>query len=118
MKYVNTNVMSGADTASLNGPQIDSNQLISASFHGYFGDGSAAGTIKIQASNDIDNSGYLQAFTVVNWVDIPNATATVAAGAPALITLTQISYRWMRVVYTRASGGSTTVAVNMFAVSI
>src|SRR5579859_1322918 len=102
MRKVNSTVLSAVDTASQNGSQIDSNQLISASFQVVFGDATAAGTLKIQASNDICNDQYQPAtFTVTNWTDIPNATATIASGASALITIYQLSYRWLRAVYTR-----------------
>lgn len=119
MRYVNVNVLSAVDTSSQNGIQIDSNQLISASFTAYFGDAGANGTLKVQASNDPMSYGYLaQDFTVTNWVDIPNATATVTSGGNVVITVAQCCYRWMRVVYTRSSGGSSTINVNMDALSI
>lgn len=116
MRHNNIVALSAVDTASINGPQIDSIGLVSASFHIYFGDATAAGTVKIQASNDINNARNMAAidgFVVTNWVDIPNATATIASGAPALITISQLSYGWLRVVYTRSGGGSTTIHVNM-----
>lgn len=120
MRRVNVNVLNHADNSSGNGNLIDSNQLISASFHAYFGDASANGTVKIQASNDPSPEGYsaLQDFTPTNWVDIPNATATITSGGAAIITIAQTAYRWMRVVWTRSSGGSTTINVNMEALSI
>ncbi len=120
MKYLNTIVLSAVDTSSQNGPQIDSNQLISASFQTIFGDATAAGTIKIQASNDPAPTHYTAQsnFTVTNWVDIPSATATITSGASSIITIPQLSYRWLRAVYTRSSGGSTTIIVKMMAVSL
>lgn len=114
MRNVCCNVLSAVDTASANGIQIDSNQLFSASFATYFGDATAAGTVKVQASNDPYPYGYIASdFVVTNWVDIPDATATISSGASAIISLPQLCYRWLRVVYTRASGGSTTINVNM-----
>lgn len=119
MKYANVNVLSGSDASSINGAQIDANQLISSSFMIYFGDATAAGTVKIQASNDVCAYGNLaQDFTVTNWVDIPNATVTIASGASALITIPQMAYRWIRPVYTRSGGGSSTINVVMFALSV
>jgi hypothetical protein len=114
MKNSNALVLSGSDTASHNGVQIDASQVYSASFHAVFGDSTAVGTVKVQASNDICYDGYSPgAFTVVNWVDVPNASASVSSGAPALITIPNVSYRWMRVVFTYSSGGSSTITVNM-----
>lgn len=119
MRNVCVNVLSQNDTGSHTGSKIDANQLISASFHTYFGDASANGTVKIQASNDPCPYGNLALdFTPTNWVDIPNASATITLGSSALITIAQMSYRWLRVVYTRSSGGSTTINVDMDALSI
>lgn len=119
MRPLNCNVLSAVDTGSATGGKIDSNQLVSASFAAVFGDATAAGTVKIQASNDICTDGYQPAtFTPTNWIDIPSATATISSGGSALILLTNLSYRWMRVVYTRSGGGSTTINVNMFALSV
>lgn len=121
MRNVNCVVLSANDTASHNGAAVDSNQLVSASFQAIFGDSSANGTVKIQASNDIYNARYNYpegTFTPTNWVDIPSATATVTSGASVIITITNMCYRWIRVVYTRSSGGSTTIIVNMDALSI
>lgn len=118
MRNVNCNVLSGSDASTQNGITVDSNQLINASFQAVFGDATATGTFKIQMSNDINTDRY-QAFnfTVTNWTDIPNASASITSGGSAVITLTEISYRWLRAVYTASSGGSTTVKVNMNAIS-
>ncbi len=120
MKNVNATILSAVDTSSQNGSQIDSNQLVSASFQAVFGDASANGTVKIQASNDVAPIQYSSSstFVVTNWVDIPSATASITSGASGLITIANMSYRWIRAVYTRSSGGSTTVVVNMDALSV
>lgn len=120
MRNVCTNILSAVDTASQNGNVIDANQLISGSFMAYFGDITATGTFKIQASNDPCASGGPTAnlFVPVNWVDIPSASVAVASGASVLITIAQMNYRWIRAVYTRSAGGSSTVNVNMNALSV
>lgn len=119
MRFVNLNVLSAADTASATGIQVDSNQLIAASFHFYFGDSTAAGTVQVQASNDPYQDHYQASnFTVVHWANIPSASATITAGASAIIQISDFSYRWLRVIYTSSSGGSSTVTCNMFATSI
>jgi len=119
MKNVSCNVLSAVDTASHNGIQIDSNQLISASFQAVFGDITAAGTLQIQMSNDIFLESYQPSnFTVTNWTNIPSASASVSAGASVVILIPQVSFRWMRAIYTSSSGGSSTINVQMFAVSI
>ncbi len=114
MKNVCTSILSAADTASRTGQTVDSNQLVSASFHFLFGDASAAGTVKIQASNDptpLQNGP-------VNWIDIPNASAVVVAGAPQLITIANMAYRWIRASFVETGAGSTTITCNMNALSV
>lgn len=120
MKYVNSTPLNAVDDSiSQTSGKIDLSQLVSLSFHTYFGDATAAGSVKIQASNDLCPPGNLpSSFTVTNWVDIPSASATITSGAPALITINQVVYRWARVVFTNVSGGSTTLTVNMFGISI
>lgn len=119
MKNLSCVVLNGDDSDDILGSQIDSNQLVSASFQPIFADVSATGVVKIQMSNDVCNEGYQSnQFTVTNWTDIPTATASVVAGISPPIILTQISYRWMRAIYTRTSGGTTTGTVSMFAISL
>ena len=122
MKYLNYPVLSAVDTASITSAKIDSNQLLGASFHVILGDATVAGSVKIQASNDPSPTNYTAQynFTPTNWVDIPGASATISAGAPVLITIpnTSVIYRWMQVVFTHVSGGSSTILVNMMAVSV
>lgn len=79
------------------------------------------GTFKIQASNDIQPAGGIVAgpFTVTNWVDIPNTTVTQMAGSQqAIISLSNMAYRWIRAVWTESTPSTTTNVVNMFAQGI
>ena len=119
MRKVDVNVLSDVDTSTVTGGAIDSNQLISASFQAVFADTAAIGVVKIQASNDIYGDQYQPAnFTPTNWSDIPNATSAITAGVGPIILIPVMSFRWVRVIYTRTSGGSTTVNVNMFAMGV
>lgn len=121
MRNNNCQVLSGADTGSVNGSQVDANQIISASFQIVFGDASAAGTFLLQGSNDIAparNMTAIDGFVVTNWTAIPSQTTSITGGASALLTIANSTYRWLRAVYTSASGGSTTVVVNMNALSM
>jgi hypothetical protein len=113
MRNINSTILSGLNNATQTGQQIDSNQLINISFHLHVSDVTAAGTFKIQASNDVCPIGPTP-FTVTNWADIPSASVTQAAGTQdALITLSNVSYRWIRAVWTKTTSGSGTVTVNM-----
>jgi len=116
MKLEREIVLSAADTVSQNGAAIPSDQLVTASFQAVFGDATAAGTVQVQASNDVSNQA--QNFVPTNWSNIPNASATIASGASALITINVLSYNYIRVIYTSVSGGSSTIVVTMFAVSV
>lgn len=114
MRNLNCNILSGIDTESVTGERIDANQIISASFQAVFGDVTAVGVFKIQASNDIDNTQGT-AFSPVNWTDIPNATIPITAGGNALIVIPIMAFRSIRAVFLYTSGGDSTVSVNIFA---
>lgn len=106
MGFKTINVMSAADTATQTGSAFNVQGAVMASFVPVFGDNTANGTIKVQASNDMTASP-------TNWVDITNATSSIASGVGPAIMLSYMCYAWIRVVYTHSSGGSTTVSVNM-----
>jgi len=119
MKNVNpqTPVLTGLATASINGSAIDASQMYQVSFQTVTLDTAAAGTMKIQMSNDPQPAGTYTNFTPTNWSDIPNSTSTVTAGVASPIILSVVSARWLRVVFTR-SAGTLTINVNMFAICI
>lgn len=119
MRKVNDIILSAVDDMSRNGLAQDSGQLISASFQFIIGDTDAAGTVKIQASNDILITGDAPTFVPTHWSDIPNATATFLAGAqPALIVVPNMAFRWIRAVFTETTPGATTVICQMMAFSV
>jgi len=118
MRELNVQVASGLNTASVTGQQIDSNQLIDVSFHLVIGDTSAAGTLVIQASNDVCPIGQqAQNFVVTNWATI-SSTAQVAGAQQTMVLLSNISYRWIRAVWTHTTSGSSTAVINMFALGV
>lgn len=112
MRQYNKNVLSAGDSLNTNGEQIDANQIIAASFMAYFGDNNAAGTFKLQASNDVTPLGNvvnMANYVATNWADIPLQTATIASGGTALLTITQSVYRFIRAVFTSTGTGAQTV---------
>lgn len=114
MRNAQTTILSAADTATQTGSAIDTGQCFSASFQAIFGDVTAVGVVKIQYSNDNPAvSGYRNSFTPTNWTDIPSATMTVTAGVSTGLLIPVMSFSYIRAIYTRTSGGSTTVTVNM-----
>lgn len=114
MKPVSTIALSGADTVSVNGPAILADQLISASFQASFADTAAAGTIQIQASNDV----ILSASPPTHWSNITGATSTVTAGVAPIIFISNMCYKWVRVSFTSTTPGTSTMAVAMFAFGV
>lgn len=110
MKNTNYLLASGvANTAGAkNTDKVDCQQLFAASFIAVFTDNTAAGTLKVQGSNDpCDYSNLAASFVPVNWVDVPSASVVVASGATSTVMLTQIAYRWIRAVWTRSAGAGT-----------
>lgn len=101
-------VLSALDTSTQIGLPFNVAQSAAASFVSNFGDTDAAGIVKVQGSNDTPTS---TPFIPTNWNDIPNATSTVAAGMCPAIILAAMNFQYVRVVYTRASGGSSTVSI-------
>lgn len=118
MRNINVAILSAADTGSHSGAAVDTGQVVSASFTAVFGDTGASGTVKIQASNDIDNANYVPGFAPTNWVDIPGASAVITSGSSAVISIAQMAYKWVRAVYTRTSGGTTSITVTMNGLSM
>lgn len=110
MRNLVVNVLSAPSYSSTNGTQIDANQLVSASFQAVFGDTTAAGTFKLQASND--NPSGVVPFTATNWTDIPTQSASITSGTTAILTIANMCYRWIRAVYTDTAAGVQTVVVH------
>lgn len=107
-----TQILNAVDTASDTGNSFWVGQAFAGSFVPVCGDITAAGTIQIQCSNDAPN-GPPSKFTPTNWANIPNATSTIVAGIGPAIVIPQMCFAYIRAVFTRTSGGTSTVIVNM-----
>lgn len=120
MRQVNDIVLSGSSaSASINGSQLDTNQQINMSFHLVNSNGSAEGTFKLQASNDVCQIGQQPNFVVSRWVDIPNKSTALTAGATqAILTLENAAYRWVRCVYTATTPAAGTTTVSRLSQSV
>jgi hypothetical protein len=117
MRNSQIQILSGVDTATQTGGSYFSGQWVSASFCPAFADLTAAGTLKIQCSNDLAN-GDPYKFVPANWCDIPNASSVIASGAGPAILIPNMAFGYIRAIYTRTGGGSSTIAVNMNVLSI
>lgn len=86
---------------------FDLSSMTQVSAQAVFSDNAAAGTLKLQVSNDPPAS---TGKSPTNWSDVSGATATVASGATSLIVNTNVSYCWGRIAFA-STGGSGTIAV-------
>lgn len=120
MKIINANVLSAPDTASQTGTAIDSSQIYQATFQPIFGDTTVTGgTVSVQMSNDIPPVNYAQGqFTPTNWSAIPNASSAITSGVASPIILSTVSARWLRVVFTVGTAGTSTINTTMFGVCV
>lgn len=119
MKYVNYTLLSASDATSQTSAKVDTDQVVSISFHCFFSDGDVAGTCQVQASNDPCPAGYIpDTFTPTNWVNVPLASGTSTAGSSVLITIPVSSYRWLRLNFSATQAGSGTIKVNVFGISV
>lgn len=78
--------------------------------------GTAAGTIKLQGSNDPvpDTFGPSpSSYPVVNWSDIADSSQPVTGAGSVFYNFDGCFYNWVRVVYTASSGsGTMTITLN------
>lgn len=114
MRNFPVEALNASDAQTQTGEAFFTGQWGQGSFVPTFGDVSATGTVKIQASNypapkGTDPSQFQPATDTFS--DIPNATSAISSGVGPAIVLSATPYLYMRVVYTRSGGGTTTVVV-------
>lgn len=119
MRQESISILSGNSTASIDGAAKDVNQVVNLSVMVYCSAGTVVGVLKLQASNDAPNIQPRSLYVPTNWADIPNATATIAAGESEMIILANCAYGYLRAVWTVDAGGSTgTINAQMSAVGV
>lgn len=102
-------VVDAADaSASVTSDPIDVRDLVIGSIQVVF-TGSTAGTVKLQASNDVYQ--FLKQPSPqpapTNWTDVDNSSQSVSGAGTVMYNLTSMGYDILRIVYTRASGTGT-----------
>ncbi len=107
MRQESITILTGNSDTITNGEPKDVNQVVNLSVAIYCSVNTVAGVLKLQASNDAANIQPRTLFVPTNWVDIPNATATITAGASALIKIDNCSFGFIRAVWTKDGGGTT-----------
>jgi hypothetical protein len=79
------------------------------------GDVAAAGTVTFEVSNETSTGGgSMMSFTPTITKALSSPTLTIAGNTTLITSITDLSYQWMRVVFTRSagSGGVLTVLVS------
>jgi hypothetical protein len=77
-------------------------------------DGAAAGTVTFQVANETSTGGgSMMSFTPSVSVSLAAPTFTVAGNTTQISSVTDISYQWMRIVYTRSAGSGGTISVQV-----
>lgn len=90
--------------ASFNSTPVDCSAVQLASIQGVWtGGGSPTGTFKVQVSNDQVNDGA----SVTNWSDYPSSSIAITTDGDLIYNISNLGYRWVRLVYTRTSGTGT-----------
>lgn len=108
MRYERAVVFDSVDgTLTQYSKPIDATNLFAASAQ-VVATGTCAGTLKLQFSNDDSQS---IAGNPVNWINISSAQVAISAGATTGIAKIDLSYQYIRAVFTPISGSGTITAV-------
>lgn len=73
---------------------------------------SPTGTFKLQGCNDAGDAqtaGAAAIADLANWADIANATSAITTNGVTSISVADLAFRWVRVVFTYTSGTGGTV---------
>jgi hypothetical protein len=102
-------------SGSLNSIGIDLQQLFLGSIQIVWASGATpVGALTLEVSNDIvqPSLGTNPAANVVNWTTYSgSSTALSGNSGTAFYNITDMGFRWLRLVYTRTSGSATMNAV-------
>ena len=89
--------------ATVNSINISASYFFSFSVQFNAMGGGAAGSVKVQVSND-NASGISTVPT--NWSDLPGASVSISGAGSYLIPRQESCYAWLRLVYTNSGGGT------------
>lgn len=102
MRQENINAIVSQAAATVTGSPIPAMNLLYGSAQ-ITATGSAAGTLKFQASNDVPRSPTTPP---THWNDIPSATVAVSGAGSFMIPKTDLCYQFIRLVYTNTGTGT------------
>lgn len=77
--------------------------------------GTPTGTIKLQASNDPETNDTqpLSNNPPTNWTDIASSSFSLTDEGETMWNVSEVAYNWVRVVYTDASGATSTATMKI-----
>lgn len=104
MRQENIQIIPLQAASTVTSEPIDSRNLLYCSVQ-MAATGSAAGTLVLQASNDIAGADGVPG-PQSNWSPIPSATVSVSGAGAYMIPKTDLCYQWVRVVYTNSGTGT------------
>lgn len=97
--------IAGSTSSSLTSAPIPVSQMTQFSvIVSVAGDNTAAGTVTVQASNDVGTGFPVTESSPSPWVTLPGVSAVVSGNGQVLIPITNVAYQFIRVVYTRSAG--------------
>lgn len=107
MRYINEPMFNVAvATALINSGAVDVSACVILGVQAVFTDNAAAGTLKVQVSNDLAQ----QASQIVNWSDFPGASVAVAGGVAPYLRVVDFVGQWGRLVWTPTAAVGTFTA--------
>lgn len=112
MRAVNSQILSNADaSADQASAAVPSSQIFYISAQAVV-TGTSTGTLKLQFSNDACEGS--QSPVPTNWNNITGATVTISGAGTYAILKTELSYRFVRAVFTHtnAAAGTITAVIN------
>lgn len=74
--------------------------------------GTSVGTFTLQLSNDVGTDQF--GAGVTNWTTLANSSNAVSAAGTLAYNVNLAFYKWVRVVYTRTSGGTASLIGRLF----
>jgi len=118
-KQISTNVPLNAN---YNSPYVQLKNIYTYSMAAII-TGTPTGSLKLQASNDPETNDTQTNSTTnlpptqvpVNWVDIANSSFAVSSAGETMWNVNAVGYNYVRVVYTDASGGTSTATMTIIA---
>lgn len=116
MRNIPITIATGTSAATITGSAQYVGQGAAASFIFVTADATAAGTLKVQGSNEPPAKGTnveLYVPSASSFADISSATSTIATGVGPAIVLANLPFQFVRVIWTRSAGASSAVTISM-----